>query len=266
VALGLIGLAAWQFSASGVDRLVRAFAIHQGVARAAVAAIVAGVALPFILGLFRLTRATGQALALRALPAAEPGKVDLGLAPRRAFVVAWQLAGVFLIGVPLVAVARPVLGLPIGLLLLLVLLFALGFAFWRSATNLQGHTRAGAEVIVAALGRQLGPPTDMPASEEIRPAVDPAAESLAPIYSMIPGLGEPVPHRVRSGDYADGRSLSDLDLRDATGASVLVIVRDAKANVLPEGKERLHAGDVLALAGSSHAVGQAMTLLSRGPA
>jgi CPA2 family monovalent cation:H+ antiporter-2 len=170
VALGIIGLAAWQFSASGVDRLVRAFAIHQGVARAAVAAIVAGVALPFILGLFRLTRATGQALALRALPAAEPGKVDLGLAPRRAFVVAWQLAGVFLIGVPLVAVARPVLGLPIGLLLLLVLLFALGFAFWRSATNLQGHTRAGAEVIVAALGRQLGPPTDMPTSEVIRPA------------------------------------------------------------------------------------------------
>lgn len=41
--------------------------------------------------------------------------------------------------------------------LLVALLLFLGIAFWRSARNLQGHSRAGAEAIVSALARQMEP-------------------------------------------------------------------------------------------------------------
>ena len=265
VVLGVIGLSVSQFFQAGIDRLVTGLDLTPGVARWTLIAITVAVAAPFGFGLIRLTRAIGQALALRALPAVEPGKVDLGDAPRRAFVVTWQLAIVCLIGVPFLAITRPVVPLPVALALIAVLLLGLGVAFWKSATNLQGHTRAGAEVIVAALGRQLAPVPAAPSGDASSATTERAAATLAPIYSMIPGLGEPVPHPVRAGDYADGRSLSQLDVRDATDASVLVIVRDGKATVLPEGREILKAGDILALAGASHAVTEAKALLTRGP-
>ena len=89
-------------------------------------------------------------LAEAALPAAGEGKVDLAAAPRRALVVTLQLAVVLLVGLPLLALTQPFLpGRRRPLLALL--LVVLGIAFWRSAANLQGHVRAGAQVIVEAL-------------------------------------------------------------------------------------------------------------------
>ncbi len=263
--LALIGLAGWQFGQAGIDRLVTAFDLTPRNARWIVVGVIVGVALPFIFGLYRLTLAIGRSLALRALPASEPGKVDLGVAPRRAFIVSWQLAGFFLISLPLVALTRVVLPIHVSIPLLLLLIIGLGVAFWKSATNLQGHTRASAEVIAAALGRQMAPLPAVAEGETLNATTERAAATLAPIYSMIPGLGEPVPHPIRAGDYADGRTLGQIDLRDATDASVLVIVRDGQATVLPEGKQKLQAGDVLALAGSSHAVELAAKLLVSGP-
>jgi len=61
-----------------------------------------------------------------------------------------------------------------------------------------------------------------------------------------------------------GRSLSELDLRDATDATVLVIVRPGESIILPVGKEVLKAGDVLALAGAEEAVHKAKALLRSG--
>ncbi|HWA58047.1 MAG TPA: cation:proton antiporter [Gemmatimonadales bacterium] len=260
----LIGLAAWQFLDDGRAWLVSALGLTPRVADAALAAALLAIAAPFVVGLIRLAGAIGQALALRALPAAEPGKVDLGNAPRRAFIVTWQLAGVCLLAVPLLAISRAIIPLPLALAILTLLLVTLGIAFWRSATNLQGHTRAGAEVIVAALGRQLAPAAAA-VPEATSPTREHAASTLAPIYSMIPGLGEPVPCTVHPGDYADGRTLAELDLRDATDASVLVVVREGQPTILPEGKERLRGGDILALAGSSDAVDLATKLLRHGP-
>ena len=46
---------------------------------------------------------------------------------------------------------EPLVPPEVGIGIFLLLLLMLGIAFWRSATNLQGHTRAGAEVIVMGL-------------------------------------------------------------------------------------------------------------------
>jgi K+/H+ antiporter YhaU regulatory subunit KhtT len=65
-------------------------------------------------------------------------------------------------------------------------------------------------------------------------------------------------------DYAVGRSLAELDLRDTTEATVLVIVRPEGPTVLPVGAEILRPGDLLALAGTREAVTKAKTLLKWG--
>jgi monovalent cation:H+ antiporter-2, CPA2 family len=88
--------------------------------------------------------------------------------------------------------------------------------------------------------------------------------TLSGIYDLIPGLGQPVSMEVGPNDYAVGRSLLELDLRDVTDATVLVIVRPDESVILPVGKEVLKAGDVLALAGSEDAVHKAKALLRSG--
>jgi K+/H+ antiporter YhaU regulatory subunit KhtT len=88
--------------------------------------------------------------------------------------------------------------------------------------------------------------------------------TLAGIYDLIPGLAQPVSLEIREDDYAAGRSLAQLDLRDATEATVLVIVRPSGPSILPVGAEVLQAGDLLALAGTAEAVAKAKMLLRTG--
>ncbi len=126
-------------------------------------------AAPLLIGLVRTARGLGQAIALRALPAPTRG-VDLGAAPRRAFLVTWQLVMVAMAGVPLVALSSAFLPRHLAPILFLAVLAILAIAFWRSATNLQGHTRAGAEVIVAALAKQMAGSTESPAGPSRPPA------------------------------------------------------------------------------------------------
>ena len=256
----------------GAAALTRGLGVSPGLAGALIAGLAIVATTPLTLGLIRLSRALAQAIASRALPPPTDGrKVDLAAAPRRALIVAWQLAIVVLAGIPILAVSQALVRIPIsvtGGLLVAVLLF-LGIAFWRSATNLQGHTRAGAEVIVGALARQMAPSTGQagPATT-VPPAVggtSAEARSLANVYEIIPGLGEPVPVRLEEGDYAVGRSLGALDLRDTTEATVLVIVGRDEPVILPVGREVLRAGDILALAGTPDAVEAARAALKTGP-
>jgi CPA2 family monovalent cation:H+ antiporter-2 len=237
-----------------------------------------GLAAPLLIGLVRTARGLGQAIALRALPAPTRG-VDLGAAPRRAFLVTWQLVMVAMAGVPLVALSSAFLPRHVAPILFLAVLVILAIAFWRSATNLQGHTRAGAEVIVAALAKQMAGSTDAlegPVAHRRRASdsegaaatvtdAPPREQTLSGIYDLIPGLGRPVSIEIGAEDYAAGRSLSELDVRDATDATVLVIVRGDDSVILPVGKEMLQPGDVLALAGAEDAVEKARSLLRSGP-
>ena len=200
---------------------------------------------PFILGVFRLARALGNSLAAAALPGAAEGKVDLAAAPRRALVVTLQLAIVLLVGLPLLVLTQPFVpswaaGIALGLLLL-----SLGFAFWRSATNLHGHVRAGAQMIAEALMLQAQKPAST------------AESSFAQLEQLTQGLGEPIPLRLTETSPAVGKSLAQLNLRGLTGASVLAIARGDQGIIVPTATEVLRTDDVLALAGTREAVAAA---------
>ena len=245
-----------------IDRLANFAVRFTGVSdEFAWAIVVAGAALaaaPFLIGLIRQLRSLVQTVALRAMPGPDQGGLDRAVAPRRAMMVTWQLAIVTLVSVPLAALAEPVVPLPISGAIVGTALLALGILFWRSATNLQGHAQAGAEAVVAALARQMGAPREA----EPEPG---SGTALRELYQVVPGLGEPIAVSVGPDDWAAGRSLGEVDLRDLTGATVLAIVRGDRHLVLPVGRERLEVGDTLALAGTGEAVENARALLANGP-
>jgi CPA2 family monovalent cation:H+ antiporter-2 len=214
------------------------------------------IAVPLLYGLITSARTLGQQLARRAFADAQTGKVDPADAPRRALVILVQLAVVIAIGIPVVAITQPFLpphqGAAVFVLLTLVLLLAL----WRNAANLQGHARAGAQIIASALAKQMasvdGPSGDGEGEEKL----------LEDVNAILPGLGEPVAIRVVPASIAVGRSLAQLNLRGATGATVLAIRRGEKQIPTPLGREVIQAGDLVAVAGSHDAVSIAKAILS----
>ena len=210
---------------------------------------------PFLAGSVRLVGALALALATQALPAGAPGKVDLAAAPRRALVVALQLAAAVALGLPLFAVARAFLPLAPTLALFAAAFVFLGIRLWLSVTQLQGHVRAGAQVLAAAFSQARGTPGAGSGAVE------------AEIGQVLPGLGSPVRFTLSQGSPAVGRTLASLNLRGATGATVLAIARAGEEVLVPTGHEILRVDDVLALAGTGEAVEAARALLSgRGAA
>ena len=237
-------MGAWLATATGLDALQ---------ARAAVVAAALLVSVPFFMGIVRTGRILGDLLSRRAFAEPTPGRLDLAAAPRRAMIVAVQLATVMAVGAPLVAFTQPFLPAFAGLGILLAGGLVLGFIFWRNAADLQGHVRAAAEAIVQAIGekhRQAGP------AESER--------SLHRAYELVPGLGEPVPVVIAPGSPFAGHTLADTALRGRTGATVIAISRGQDVVLVPDGHELLRAGDVLALAGTREAVDAARKLLSHG--
>lgn len=229
------------------------FGLGHTLANMVVVTAVAALAVPFCIGIIGIARRLGVALAERALPATAGGKVDLAAAPRRALVVTLQLTIVLIVGLPLLAITQPFLPGLQGAVLLLLLLAVLGVAFWKSAANLQGHVRAGAQAILEALAAQSRSKGATPEDE------------LADIHALLPGIGEPVPVRLKAPSSAIGKSLAELNLRGLTGATVLVIRRGDEGVLVPTAQEVLQADDVLALAGTHEAIDAARQLLAAAP-
>ncbi len=200
-------------------------------------------AAPFFLGVVRLGRRLGVTLAELVLPASGGNRLDLADAPRRLLVVTFEIAIVVIIGAPLVVLTRPFLPAGQGIALLLVMIAVLGVAFWRSATNLQGHVRAGSEVIVAVLAKQSRTRGGAATQKE-----------LSEVEQLLPGLGALTAVRLTSSSPAVGLTLAELNLRALTGASVLAITRADGPVIAPTAKETLQAGDVLALTGTQDAI------------
>jgi CPA2 family monovalent cation:H+ antiporter-2 len=214
--------------------------------RVGVLAAGALLALPFGIGLVRTTRRLAVQLAEAALPAPPTGKVDQAHAPRRVLMVTLQIALVVGLGVPMVAVTLPFVP-PYGLGgVVLALLLLLGLAFWRTAADLDSHARAGAELVVHVLAKQ-GRQAD--------------EESFEVVRGMLPGFGTIVPVEIAVGSEAAGRTLSDLNLRGRTGATVVGFTRNGVGQVFPEADTRLQPGDMLALTGTHDAIEAAHALL-----
>jgi CPA2 family monovalent cation:H+ antiporter-2 len=254
VVLTAIAIGASVGAPSAARWLGEGLALEASVARWLVFVAAALLAAPFLFGLVLNGRRLGLALASAALPQGAAGRPDLAAAPRKALLAIVQLGATLFVLLPVVALTQPFLpGVP-GAVLLVAVILVLGVGFWRSAAALQGHVRAGAQVIVEALGKQ-GAPADRAHSQ-------PGADALATVRSMLPGIGEPTAIRLAEGSPAVGKSLSALAVRGRTGATILVISRPGAPSVIvPTAQEILHAGDVLVLAGTDEAVDSARALL-----
>jgi CPA2 family monovalent cation:H+ antiporter-2 len=221
--------------------------LSRDLARIAVLLIAAALVLPFLVGIMRMARRLGVTLASIAFPRGDSGGVDLAAAPRRALEVTMQVAGMLVIGAPILAVTQPFLRGIETAAPLIALAAVLGIAFWRSATNLQGHVRAGVQVIVDALEKRL-------------PDENASATGTPDFDRLLPGLGAPLPVRLDQGSPAVGRTLTQLNLRAITGATVLAIVRQGHG-LVPTADDALEVGDVLALAGTHEALDSARQIL-----
>ncbi|GIX36698.1 MAG: potassium transporter [Lysobacteraceae bacterium] len=207
-------------------------------------------AAPFVLTSIRLARALGRRLAQLALPPPAEG-VDFANAPRRAMTMALEIAIVAGVGVLCLLVTAPFLPPFGGAAVLALVVLVLAVALWRSATNLQGHVRAGSMAILDALGRRA------PGA-----GAGSGALALEQLRELLPGLGDLQSVPIEAGAPAVGHSLAELRLRARTGASVLAIRRGEELVSDPDGRSVLAAGDVLVLAGSHEAVEHARELLT----
>jgi len=232
--------------AFALDRL----GLPEPVARALAIAAAIALATPFCVGVVRISRKLGLTLARLALPTEKDRRVDFAAAPRRMLVVTFQLAGVLLVGLPLLALTQPFLPGPSGALVLALVMVMLGVAFWRSATNLQGHVRAGAEVVLEALAAQSRPRSTTTTTD-----------TLEQVHQLLPGLGALAAVRLDLGSVVIGRTLAQVNLRGRTGATVLAITRADGGVLVPTAGERLRVGDVLAVAGTHEAIEAAKAAL-----
>ncbi|NUN68081.1 MAG: cation:proton antiporter [Bacteroidetes bacterium] len=219
--------------------------------RAGVIITAAALAFPFCFGIIRVGKKLGLYFARMALPAKQEGRVDLDAAPRRMLVVTLQLGSILLVGLPLLAVSQPFVPSVPAIAVVVPILVILAVVFWRNATDLQGHVRAGAEVVAAALNSH---------AHGSRPPKS-GEERLSEVHQMLPGLGDLVSAQLSGSDPCVGKTLAQLNLRGVTGATVLAIMRKDGGVVAPKATEQLQEGDVLALSGTHEAVESAKQYL-----
>ncbi len=257
VAVTTIAIGASVGSAAASRWIAGVLGLGAGLSRWILLALAVLLAAPFLVGLVRNGRRLGLALASTALPEVAAGRPDLAAAPRRALLAIVQLGATMIVLLPIIAVTQPFLGGVPGAAALVAVVLVLGVGFWRQAADLQGHVRAGAQVIVEALAKQGS------AGGHAHPHAQ--ADALGAIRAMFPGLGEPMAVRLREGSPAVGKTLSALCVRGRTGATILAISRAGGSVMVPTAGEALRAGDVLALAGTREAVESARELLGADP-
>lgn len=203
---------------------------------------------PFVVGLVAIARRLGIELAGMAIPPPERG-VDNAISPRRLLANTLQITTVLLLGIPLIAAIQAFLPALPAVVILLGILALLGLGFWKSARDLQGHIRAGAQVVVAALAKQ---------------SRHTETHSVDLARRLLPGLGDFTSIRIADGSEGDGKTLGQLNLRGRTGATIVALLRGDLRIAFPEAGERLQGGDLVALTGSHEAIGAAEALLEGG--
>jgi CPA2 family monovalent cation:H+ antiporter-2 len=217
-------------------------------ARGLVTAAAIVLALPFFVGALRVARRLGLLLAEGAFPSTGD-RVDLADAPRRALRATLEVAILFAAGAPLVALTQPFLPTQFPFAAALIVgLALLALPFWRSATNLQGHVRAGAQAVLEALVAQSH-------------SHQPGPSKLEELRTLMPGMGEPTAFTVAADASCVGRSLKEINLRGLTGATVLAIERSNGDVVVPSADETIREHDILVLTGTHEAVHAACELL-----
>lgn len=229
-------------------------------ARVLVAAAALLVGSPMLVGLVRSAILFVRHAGERVLPEGREASVaeKLGAHALRAMLTLGLVLGV---GVPTMAVLRPLTGGFYGVLVLVAAVAAVAIYLWRQAGRLEDELRTGAERVAELLAAASAPGTepDALADPADRPG-DPDAER-----GLLPGLVGTTLLYVGAGAHAAGHTLREVDLRSRVGATVVAIHREGSdAEVLPSGASRLMAGDLLALTGTRESIRGAAELLEHG--
>jgi len=213
-------------------RLIHASYFAAGLSVDLVALIIC---VPFGYAMYAGARNLAHAIAIRALPAG----ASAAPSPAGEALVAVLHATILLVTViPLLAIVQPFLEPVEGIGAMALGVALMGFVIWRSARKLQGNLRAVADLIGAAF----------------------AVSRTAP--HEVPGLGTITPIVLGAGAAAIGRTLAELDLRAATGATAVAIARIDGQVIVPSGDEALGEGDVIEICGPRERVEAARRLLT----
>jgi CPA2 family monovalent cation:H+ antiporter-2 len=195
-------------------------------------------ALPLVVVLIVYTRRLAAVIVARVFRKGVGGPLE------RVLTRAVELAVWLAVGAPLAAVLDQFFAVPFAGAVIALGGAVLAVAVWRSARTAGGAVHKAAEQIGSALERTARVP-----------------EHLLPHRPQAPlgGIGMAT---VEVAAEAAGKTLAALDLRARTGATVVAIHRGGQSSVtLPTGHEALHAGDRLALVGSTEALDRARTVL-----
>jgi CPA2 family monovalent cation:H+ antiporter-2 len=205
------------------------------------------VVLPFCVSVLHTTHRFARLFGDVAVPRRSADAPDLGHQPRSVVESSVRLVGILISGSALIAITQPFLPGYTAVIVLGAAVLVLAFLFWRTARSLQGHVRAAAQAVIEVLAAQTA-----------TQATDPLAEAR----DLFPGIGAPIRYELAPESPAIGRSLAELELRSATGATVLAIVRGGEGFAVPDAHAPLQVGDVLALAGTPDAIEAAQHLLT----
>ncbi len=224
----------------------RAVGLDGPIGDVAVVAVVVLLTAPFGFSLVRRVVQISRLLAQIVIPVAGDG-LDLGQSPRRALTLTFEVALAALVAMPMIAAVQPFVGR--GALLAGAIVIVLVTIAYRSIVDFDHHVRAGSELILELL--------QQPEAEKENP--------LEQIEDVLPGFGGLVSVKLDANANAIGKSLAELNLRALTGATVLAISRAGGGGfATPKPNEPLHAGDVLALAGSDEAIVSARAVVTTG--
>jgi CPA2 family monovalent cation:H+ antiporter-2 len=233
---------------AGTSLLTTYTGLPSALASAILVVVMAVVVFPFARGLSRAAGRLGALLGQAVFPSAPAGQVDLTTTSRRAMSFGLQLAALLAAGLAVAALTQPFVPPGIGLVVLGVALLPSVLLLLRSGGPLGEHVHSATLALVEFLRR-----------DDVEQAHEPALDEL------LHGLGDATPIRLLAGAAAVGRTLAQLDLRAATGATVLAIAHPDSDVTAPTGREVLREGDVLAVAGPHEAVEQARALLLGTP-
>lgn len=191
------------------------------------------------------SRRLATALASRAFAERQPA----GAPTVSAIIELLQSTILLVVAVPLLAIVQPLLEPIEGIGIVVISIVTLAIMVVRSARRMQGQIHNATRLIRIALTAAYGG-GDGDESRE------------------VPGIGMITPVSLHPDSQGVGKSLAELDLHTSSGAAVVAIGRGGSDVVVPTGSEVLRPGDVLELAGSTHAVAAAKRLLSttRSPA
>jgi CPA2 family monovalent cation:H+ antiporter-2 len=150
-------------------------------------------------------------------------------------------------GIPGLAVLRPLLGAGLAEAVLVLAVIGASSVLWRRLGDAEGELRSGAIDVARVLAQHAEETVDG----------TPPAENRA-----FDGLADVVEMRIELDSAAVNATLAQLDVRARTGATVVAIHKAGANVVFPSALERLDAGDVVAVMGSAEAIELARALIS----